>query len=150
MTTQVSLPTANRIVVTVVNGTTSASILSGETVRLATATAPNTYKVTNMGATAGTVVRVFGVCEQLIATGGTGPCVIHGPAKALAGGTFAVKNPLTVKSGTSAAAGRCVVATAGTAGVSGTGSYLGWSLGVGADGAFVPVFVNTTHTNVAA
>jgi len=148
VSTATSVPKEGRTVVTVINGTASAAILSGETVRLATATAPNTYKVTNIATGAGSIVRLFGVCEELIATGETGPCVIHGPALALAGGVFAVKNPLTALLGSSVAAGRCVVATAGAAAVSGTGSYLGWSMGVGATGAFAPVFVNTAHVNV--
>lgn len=150
MTVQVAVPGRdNRIVVSVYNATTAAAISSGEVVKLSTGSTPNLYKVTRVGATAGTCVRLFGVCEQRIATGGVGACVIHGPALAMGAAAITVKAPLTANAGTTGVRGRVVTATAGTAGVSDDGTYLGWAMSVGSTGAFTAVFVNTAHCNVA-
>lgn len=141
----------NRIVVSVYNAATAAAISSGEIVKLTTGSTPNIYSVDRIGTTAGTAIRLFGVCEHKIATGGVGDCVIHGPAIAVAAAAITVKAPLTAQaSSTSTLKGRAIVATAAsTAGGAGTGSYIGWAMKVGSTGAFTEIFVNTAHTPVA-
>jgi len=149
MSTTVSVPKAGRISVPVLNSSTTAVIASGSVVFLATGTSPNEYKVTKVS-TAGTVLRLFGVVEHQIATAGVGYCVIHGPAVALANSAITVKAPVTAVGGTAGVAGRVEAATAAsTAGLADNGTYLGWSMGVGSTGAFVPIFVDTCHTPVA-
>lgn len=149
MSLQVSVPKDGRIVVSVYNATTAAAISSGEVVKLMTGSTPNIYAVSRVGATAGTCVRLFGVCETRIATGGVGPCVIHGPALAKGAAAITVKAPLTATVGTTGVRGRVEVATAGTAGVADDGKYLGWAMSVGSTGAYTAVFVNTAHCNNA-
>lgn len=140
----------HRIVVSVYNAATAAAISSGEAVILTTGSTPNIYSVTRIGATAGTAIRLFGVCEHAIATGQVGDCVIHGPAIAKAAAAITVKAPLTAQSGTTGVRGRVALATAAsTAGLADNGTYLGWAMKVGSTGAFTEIFVNTAHTPVA-
>jgi hypothetical protein len=150
MSTTVSVPKDGRIEVAVINGATAAVIKAGCAVILVTATVPNTYKVTNVGATAGTVVRLFGIVENEIATGAVGSCVIHGPAVATAYDVITVKQPLTAIYGTAGIRGRVDLATAAsTAGLADNGTYIGWAMGPGSTGASIPIFVTTTHTPCA-
>lgn len=146
MSTSVSVPKDNRISVAVINGASASTIPSGSIVKLATASAPNAYNVEPVGATAGTVIRIFGVVEHEIATGGTGYCVIHGPAVARSVGALTVKQPVTAQFGTSGVLGRAVAMSIATAGAASTTKYAGWAMGPAASGAYFPMFVNTPHT----
>lgn len=140
----------HRIVVSVYNASTAAAISSGEIVRLSTGSTPNIYAVTRIGTTAGTAIRLFGVCEHAIATGQVGDCVIHGPAIAVAAAAITVKAPLTASnSSTSTLKGRAEVASgSSTSGLADLGSYIGWAMKTGSTGAFTEIFVNTAHTPV--
>lgn len=148
MTVQQSVPgREGRVVVTVYNGSTAAVVKANTIVRLDTSTTVNNIpKVHNIGATAGTVIRLFGACEEEIATGGYGPCVIHGPALVTAHGAITVKTAVTATPGTSGIRGRTTSCTIGTAGAAVSSKYLGWALTVGSTGATHVVFVNTVHS----
>ena len=148
MSVTVSVPKEGRIVVPVINASTTASISSGSIVKLSTASTPNEYKVELPGTTAGTVIRVFGVVEHAIGTAGTGYCVIHGPAVCMANNAITVKSPITAEFGTagSGVRGRGAVMSIATAGAASTTKYAGWAIGPGSTGAFFPLFVNTPHT----
>ena len=146
MSTTVSVPKEGRISVSVINASTTASIASGTIVKLSTASVPNSYKVEVPGATAGTVIRIFGVVEHAIATAGTGYCVIHGPAVCMTNNAITVKQPITAEFGTAGVAGRGAVMSIATAGAASTTKYAGWAMAPGATGSYFPLFVNTPHT----
>ena len=148
MSTETAIPgREGRVVVTVYNQSTAAVIKAGTAVRLVTGAVGAVPSVHNIGATAGTVIRLFGVCEDEIATGARGPCVIHGPAQAVAGSAITVKSAVTAVPGSAGIRGRSSACSIATAGAAVTTKYLGWALTVGSTGATHIVFVNTVHSS---